>query len=157
MHIAHFRQPVDLSSTSRNPITLTPYIGRLRENRIFFTTDDLQSVRAKLLAAEKACASEPAFHFDPITASNVFNPVLQYAIYTVETARLTSGESIKIAGKELECGYDVIELAEKKGMNGWSDDVAKHLWERVIAPVNELLEQKWNLEKQGFNKGLTKK
>lgn len=146
LDVAHLRQPVDLDTRPARIKTLIPYIGRVSESRVYFT-DDEQTIRLKLVASESVCGGDPPSYYDEKTQSEVLNPLVQYAIYGVEAKRLVVGDPSKIAGGEISCGLDVLELAKEKGVRGWAPDVAELLWQYVVGPIGELTRTRWNFER----------
>lgn len=148
LHIAHHRQPVDLLTHAGRVQTLSPYIGKPREERIYFCADDAEAIGRVLSVAEARCLADPPFYYDEMTASNVLNPIVQHAVYAVEAARLTSHAPVRIAGSEVSCGMDVLRLARERGVAGWAPDVADLLWWHVVEPINEIVRKRWNLETQ---------
>jgi len=63
-------------------------------------------------------------------------------------ACLVVGKPSSIAGNEVSCGLDVIELAEEKGVRDWAPDVAKLLWQHVVKPIDGLMRTRWNFERE---------
>lgn len=146
--ILHFRQPVDLPTAKTSSKTVIPYIGKRTQTRIFFGLDTEATIASKLRVAEqsweKGILPDNEMSRD---GCNPVHPIVQYAIYAVETARLRTGSPVKLGGRQASDGLEVLELAQKKDKQ-WAPDVAKALWENLLRPINMSVEREWNLKTQ---------
>lgn len=105
LSLFRLRQPVNLLSTARNPYPVTPYIDKVKEkasSRIFFddTVETMQQKIAAISLESSVFTTDKKF-------GEVLNPLVEKAIFAVETAR-AQGQSIAFDSLTVSTGQELI-------------------------------------------------
>lgn len=105
LSVFRLRQPVDLLSTAQKPYPVTPYIDKRKgkaSSRIFFA-DSLERVQQKI----DSVAPESYVFTTNQEFGEVLNPLVEKAIFAVETAR-TQGRSIVFDSLTVSTGQELV-------------------------------------------------
>ncbi len=136
MDILHLRQSVDMNSDMFLPRTVSPYreqksrADRVPEVRIFFG-DSLEDVRKKVSLVS---GNHYVYTMDDV-AGVVMNPLVEKAIYAVESARSMGLKAPSVGGKMFYNGVDVSEFAKsRRGFDILKDALPELLYQYVIEP-----------------------
>lgn len=136
MDILHLKQSVDMGSDMFLPRTVSPYreqrsrTDRIPEIRIFFD-DSMEDVKGKVLSVPN---SHYVYTMDDV-AGVVMNPLVEKAIYAVESARSMGLKAPSIGRKTFHNGADVSEFAKsRREFDILKDALPELLYQYVIEP-----------------------
>jgi len=106
MTTIRLRQPVDLLSKITKTQTVTPYIDKQKDKeslRIYFN-DDLKDITSKIdqITPENYC-----YVTDPIYGE-VLNPIVEKAVFAIESALCQGKESVNISNIPCSSGQELI-------------------------------------------------
>lgn len=140
MDILHLKQSVDMNSGVFSPKIVSPYrehksrADRMPEARIFFD-DSLEDVKEKVSATPD---THYVYTMDDI-AGVVMNPVVEKAVYAVESARSMGLKAPSIDRAMFYSGLDVSEFAKtRRGFDILKDALPELLYQYVIEPFAKI-------------------
>ena len=112
MSSLRLKQSVALNSTKQKPITVTPYIDKEKQKsevRLFFG-ESTESLKEKLNSIPK----DNYIYSVDNNFGQVLNPIVEKAVYAVESALCQGNEYVEVFGQKIYSGEDLINFLSLK-------------------------------------------